>query len=326
MFRQIKSSANRGIRVHRLKLSSIIIFLIWLSPFYITEQADAQKVYKYKDKTGNWVFGDKPPEDNQITAKSFELQSSNTKKPSVTVKQSKNNGAYSVVVNNPLHTEIHIQLVSRSKPRRILYSEVVAKTSEKTLYRGKDKLKYRYRWSVGEMNSPHDPCCWSLPFSHYKQLVISQGFNGKYSHQSPRSKYAVDIAMPMGTNILAAKGGTVFQVRDGFALSGRSKYFLDKSNSIKIAHEDGSYSLYVHLLEGSLRVKEGDQVVQGQIIAQSGNSGYSTGPHLHFAVMRNRNMNVISVPFKFLNSDTNQIFTPEKGMSLQNVGTKEPRR
>lgn len=307
-----------------MKFSSIIVFLIWLSPFCIAEHANAQKVYKYKDQTGNWVFGDKPPEGSQEATESFELKRRSDKKSSVTVRQSKKNGVYSVVVNNRLHSEIHIQIFSRSKPKRILYSDVVAATSRKTLYRGKEKLKYRYKWSVGEMNSPHDPCCWTIPFSHYKPLVISQGFNGSYSHQSTRSKYAIDIAMPMGTNIVAAKSGTVFQIRDGFALSGKSKYFLGKSNSIKIAHEDGSYSFYVHLLEGSLKVKPGDQVVQGQIIARSGNSGYSTRPHLHFAVMRNRDMNVISVPFKFLNSDTNQIFTPEKGMYLQSTVTNEP--
>ena len=56
---------------------------------------------------------------------------------------------------------------------------------------------------------------------------------------------------------------------------------------IKIDHGNGYITWYGHNYR--LLVKEGDQVEKGQVIARSGNSGRSTGPHLHFAVEKNGN-------------------------------------
>ncbi|MBK8224130.1 MAG: M23 family metallopeptidase [Candidatus Obscuribacter sp.] len=55
-------------------------------------------------------------------------------------------------------------------------------------------------------------------------------------------------------------------------------------NTITIKHEDGNYSFYAHLLKDSIKVKEGDRVTPGQHIATLGNSGNTTGPHLHFHI------------------------------------------
>ncbi|NJL72520.1 MAG: M23 family metallopeptidase [Candidatus Competibacteraceae bacterium] len=55
-------------------------------------------------------------------------------------------------------------------------------------------------------------------------------------------------------------------------------------NTITIKHEDGNYSFYAHLMKDSIKVKEGDRVTTGQHIATLGNSGNTTGPHLHFHI------------------------------------------
>ena len=86
--------------------------------------------------------------------------------------------------------------------------------------------------------------------------------------------HAIDIAVPIGTNVYATKSGTVYRVAD---LGNKSfgKY-------IYLKHDDGTWSAYCHL--SSFLVNQGERVNQGQLIAKSGNSGGSTGPHLHFEI------------------------------------------
>ncbi len=70
-------------------------------------------------------------------------------------------------------------------------------------------------------------------------------------------------------------------------------------NYIVIRHGDGLYSLYAHLKKGSLRVADGDTVKAGDIIAEVGNTGMSTAPHLHFQLMTTSDpLATASIPFK----------------------------
>jgi murein DD-endopeptidase MepM/ murein hydrolase activator NlpD len=63
-------------------------------------------------------------------------------------------------------------------------------------------------------------------------------------------------------------------------------------------HTDGSMALYAHLAENGALVHPGQHVETGQRIGLSGNTGYSTAPHLHFAVQVNRSMQLTSIPFR----------------------------
>jgi murein DD-endopeptidase MepM/ murein hydrolase activator NlpD len=65
---------------------------------------------------------------------------------------------------------------------------------------------------------------------------------------------------------------------------GPGKEFTDESNYVSIAHADGTIGEYHHLLFDGVLVEIGDRVAVGQPIALSGNTGYSTFPHLHFGV------------------------------------------
>lgn len=94
----------------------------------------------------------------------------------------------------------------------------------------------------------------------------------------------IDISGKEGvTNVIASKSGKVVKINNG-CIPGNDSCGSGYGNYIKISHEDGNYTLYAHLHNNSIRVKENDEVSQGQVIAKVGNSGRSTGPHLHFEV------------------------------------------
>jgi len=86
---------------------------------------------------------------------------------------------------------------------------------------------------------------------------------------------AVDYGAPVGTPIRAADGGTVIVSRVGGWNGGYGNYIV-------IDHHDGTQTLYAHLSQNL--VWQGQTVVASQQIAASGNTGRSTGPHLHFEV------------------------------------------
>lgn len=91
---------------------------------------------------------------------------------------------------------------------------------------------------------------------------------------------AVDFGVKVGTPILASASGQVIISRSSGWNSGYGQYVV-------ISHYNGTQTLYAHLSENL--VSEGDTVFQGQIIGLSGNTGKSTGPHLHFEIRGAKN-------------------------------------
>ncbi len=90
----------------------------------------------------------------------------------------------------------------------------------------------------------------------------------------------IDIAAPLGTSILAAASGQVILSRSGGWGGGYGTYVV-------IQHSNGMQTLYGHLSEAL--VSSGDTVQKGQVIGKMGNTGQSTGVHLHFEVRGGRN-------------------------------------
>ena len=95
---------------------------------------------------------------------------------------------------------------------------------------------------------------------------------------------AVDLRAAVGTPVYAAEDGTVdwVQAWNGHSTSGEQSY----GNLVRVRHADYNggklQTLYAHLKES--KVKYGQAVKEGELIGYSGNSGNSTGPHLHFEV------------------------------------------
>lgn len=99
-------------------------------------------------------------------------------------------------------------------------------------------------------------------------------------------KFCIDFLLSKGTPIVAARSGTVIACQDRYKRSYKSPKFAGRRNFIAIRHPDGKTSVYVHLQHRSIKVKKGQRVKRGQVIALSGQVGFATYPHLHFGVYR----------------------------------------
>ena len=159
-------------------------------------------------------------------------------------------------------------------------------------------FKSRYQMAMGDphaqvdMNFPY----W-LPYEHGATHMLNQGPNGSYTHQG---KHAFDFVMDEGTPVCASRGGLVVAVKEDGRIGGPDAKFMEHANRITILHEDGSYADYAHLRYQGSRVNPGDEVVAGQVIGYSGNTGWSTRPHLHFQVYKAVKFGIQTLPTRFV--------------------------
>lgn len=146
---------------------------------------------------------------------------------------------------------------------------------------------------------------YAQPFRPGTPFTIDQGFNGAFSHHDEQSRYALDFHVPEGTPVVAAREGVVTQVEDDFRRSSGTdaERFGGRANYVRVVHEDGSMAVYAHLAPHSMLRRPGDHVRVGDLIGKSGNTGFSTGPHLHFSVQRNAGMSLRAIPFAMTGVD-----------------------
>ena len=146
------------------------------------------------------------------------------------------------------------------------------------------RLRYEFHWTKGRINAKHDEkTLYVLPFEKGTSQRVIQSYYGRMTHRG-YNRYAVDFAMPEGTTVCAAREGIVVDLKESSATGGRGTKFEDQSNFVSIAHADGTIGEYHHLKHDGALVEIGQRVTAGQPIALSGNTGYSTSPHLHFGV------------------------------------------
>lgn len=125
---------------------------------------------------------------------------------------------------------------------------------------------------------------YELPFEQGKSFKVTQGYGDGRSHHAGQY-YAVDWDLIEGTPVLAARDGVVIATRDDITLEGKPKDRWDSEyNYVYLLHKDGSVARYIHLKPGSIVVRVGETVLTGQKLSRSGNTGNSSGPHLHFDV------------------------------------------
>jgi murein DD-endopeptidase MepM/ murein hydrolase activator NlpD len=123
---------------------------------------------------------------------------------------------------------------------------------------------------------------YSLPFENKKKVFLIQGYESKiFSHKGER---ALDFKVKKGTKICAARAGVVVSIREDSDKGGLKKENLSDGNYISVQHIDGSVAYYWHLQKDGAVVNVGDTIKTGQWIGLSGNTGYSSFPHLHFEV------------------------------------------
>lgn len=157
-------------------------------------------------------------------------------------------------------------------------------SSDQSLATAPIKVEFYNRFlnsPIGETVGPELP-----PLSSPEQYLPNspQKFNGYiwpaegvftsgYGMRWGRMHRGIDIAAPIGTPIVAAAPGEV--VVAGWSRGGYG-------NLVKVKHPDGSLTLYAH--NNKILVRKGQEVTQGQQIAEMGSTGRSTGPHLHFEI------------------------------------------
>lgn len=112
----------------------------------------------------------------------------------------------------------------------------------------------------------------SSPLDGASRISSGFGTRDRPNARATRNHLGLDYAVAVGTNVYAPAGGTIKNVTDGG----------NCGNGLRIAHADGFETAYCHLQ--SVTVTAGQTVGAGCLIGKSGNTGNSTGPHLHFEI------------------------------------------
>lgn len=138
----------------------------------------------------------------------------------------------------------------------------------------------------GVAAAPYNPSPFYLPFPAGVSYRVIQGNSSVTGDHIGGEAYAWDFSMPEGSLILAPRDGVVLMTKSDSNAGGYNYYNGYFANYVVINHGDGTQSLFLHLMYHGVLVQSGQRVVRGQPIAYSGDTGFSGGPHLHFAVER----------------------------------------
>ena len=223
-------------------------------------------------------------------------------------------GVVSVYINNRLSGPMQVQLSAGSGTRNMEAEPALPVTY--LLEPKQRKLVTRLQaidagapmirdlQSLGIPGDPHaipEDLAYSLPVDENSRWELGQEFNGEYSHNDEQNRYAVDFVVPVGTPVLAARSGTVMETIGSYDRGGQNaKVYASRANFIRILHDDGSMAMYAHLKENGVLVSPGERVGLGDVIGYSGNTGFSSGPHLHFVLQINTGMRLVSIPFRMV--------------------------
>lgn len=180
------------------------------------------------------------------------------------------------------------------------------------------EISYNSQQCIGNINQTtyDDKYKYSLPFKKGTEHTVFQGYNGSFSH---KNENALDFPMDVGTEVLAIRDGVVIQVVTKYVVACLREECKQFNNYITVRHNDGTFAEYTHIKKNGSLVNIGDQVKEGQVVALSGNTGYSSGPHLHLIVYLPEIKSRKSLKTLFLTGDgTTSQFLKEKESYARN--------
>jgi murein DD-endopeptidase MepM/ murein hydrolase activator NlpD len=304
-------TATLGDKLRRLLGPGRSAALLAVVSLTLVHAAAAQKLFKYRDANGVWVFTDRQPAGGQ-QYETAQLERT-FDKPEVKLLRRNTPDGITLYAQNTYYAPVQIGF-------RIVHEENVdSRTPRDGLRmlpaRGDAEIvkvgaanpaapimfDYDYQFLPGDPKAEHRPDRpYRLPYALSSTFSVSQAYPDAVTHTDPSSTYAIDFVMPVGTHVFAARGGTVIEVASDFFEAGLdAKVDGPRANVVRVLHDDGTMSLYGHLNWNSIRVVPGQRVERGEYLADSGNTGFSTGPHLHFVVQRNGGGRILSVPVEF---------------------------
>jgi murein DD-endopeptidase MepM/ murein hydrolase activator NlpD len=221
----------------------------------------------------------------------------------------------------PVTVEIDVEAENLSPNKKLPVIEVIPPNSNRSLvslaYSNIEEgwnLRTKYRYYMGDIDAKHqDSFAYRLPYAKGEKFRVAQGFGGYFSHQGDL-RHSIDFDMPKGSSVYAARGGVVVKTEERYDQGGPTDDMMELANYITVLHDDGSFANYSHLMQNGVKVEVGQQIRTGQVIGFSGNTGYSTGPHLHFVVKKaKRGGGFTSIPVKFVTRNGIQLL--EEGQS-----------
>lgn len=315
-------SVHKSTRINHQLVPILVLILS------ICGSAAAQTLYKYRGDNGEWIYTDRPPAKGQV-AETRKLELSFLL-PEFVVKHEALGTIIEIVAHNefnaPVEVEIKFEEITGVEyphpddPLRWVVaarSDLLLLTLEVLQEVARPFVDYRYQYAPGDPAATHSAGAgYRAPFSVGNVYPIVQAYPDSDTHRAYDTMYAVDIEMPVGTDVVAARRGIVFDVaarnyERGLDTQGSG----DEVNVVRILHDDGTFAMYANLNWNTVRVRPGDRVQEGQYIADSGNAGESGRPHLHFAVQKNTGMRTESIPVTFKGRNA-QIVVPASGNSL----------
>ena len=288
-------------------LAALLLALLLPVP---RSEPQAQSVHAYRDASGQWVFTDRGANVNVTHGNAVALTHS-PEALHVAVERSDSGTATRFTAVNDCLCVVTLRMaITQSDladvPLGASYPATLGPGSRQVLLEAqhsgaaRPELQYVWKAALGSPQAAHNPPRpYRAPFAVGTAFRVSQAYPDRMTHVTPDSVYAVDIAMPDDTAVYAAREGVVINVRHDSFRGGAVAAMADQANLIEILHDDGTIAVYGHLHWDSIRVHIAQHVALGEYIADSGNTGFSSGPHLHFAVWRNAGEEDVSVPIQF---------------------------
>jgi murein DD-endopeptidase MepM/ murein hydrolase activator NlpD len=180
----------------------------------------------------------------------------------------------------------------------------------------------RHDLMLGRIEADHDDAyLYRLPYGDDVSFPVIQAYDARLSHRGAE-QYTLDFGMPVGTPVHAARDGVVVLLEDSHDSGCWREECGQLANFVVLLHADGTTGEYFHLQRGSVQVRVGERVRRGELLARSGNTGYSTAPHLHFGVYRTeRDGRTQSVAVRF-QTRVGALAMPRTGARYLNAGER----